>query len=218
MKHSNKILRTFGEMGLWGLANIICMILPLALVFFVGSEVVKWSPWRLSLYLTLTAIVSSTWGSWATLVWTRTRALRAVQQAMTTLPGLATIGGAVALFYLLPSKWLVAVMFGMAGLGMIAASFFLTGGIFTKNQNPGRLQYLAGLVVYPLATTTAGGLVASVWYTMLNRPASGGWRDLISVATLMMTVMAVALISTIVPAAISRLCHTGANQMSNRLK
>ena len=218
MKHSKtkKALGFVGELGLWGLANLICLALPLALVFFLGTQVLKWSPWRISLYMVLAGVMTSTWGSWATLVWTRSRGLRSVQQFMTTIPGIVAMAAGGGLLYVFPSRWFISAGFIASGIGMIAAAIVLAGGVFTKNQAPSKLQYLFGLLVYPLTTTALGGAVASVWYMFLNRPALTGWKDLLSISTLMITVMAMALVSTVIPAVCSRLSQQAALMLKPR--
>lgn len=207
MSTPKKVAGFLGEWILWLVANAVCLILPLGTLYLVGHELLHWSPWRLSMYLGVAAALTSTWGSWATLVWTRSRPLRALQQATTTIPSLLLIISGVALFSTWPARWLVALVLVLAGVGNFIAAIVLAGGILSKNQAPSRVQYLLGAVVFPIATTAASGLIASLWYMFAANVAANGWRDLFSVASLMSAVMAGALISTMIPAAMSRLAQ-----------
>ena len=207
MHTPRRVAGFLGEWLLWGVANLICMALPLGALYVVGSQLLGWSPWTMSLYLSLGAALTATWGSWATLVFTRSRALRGLQQLVTTTPGLLMLVGAVALFWAWPARWLVAATLLVAGVGNLALSLLLTGGLFTRNQAPSRLQYLLGAVAFPVATTGVSGLVATLWYMFMHRGAPAGFKELFSVATLMISIMAFALISTVIPAGMSRLAR-----------
>lgn len=208
MSTPKKLAGFLGEWLLWIVANIICLLLPLGTLYVVGHEVLHWTPWRLSMYLAIAAALTSTWGSWATLIWTRSRALRTLQQAVTTAPAVLMLLAGCALFYAWPARWFVAAALILAGLGNFVASVVLCGGLFTKNQTPSRIQYLLGAVAFPVTTTLASGLIASLWYWLISSPSyMAGWKDLFSVSTLMSSVMAMALISTMIPAAMSRLAQ-----------
>src|SRR5690606_38248731 len=72
------------------------------------------------------------------------------------------------------------------------------------NRLPNWRQIVYGLTIYPVATTALGGGVAVAWHWFVMGGASQSWRSLFTVASLMVTVMAVSLITTILPAALSR--------------
>ncbi len=196
------------ELGLWGLINVASIGLAVLTTWVVCTNLLGWSPWRVAPLAYAAGVVSLTWGSWASLIWTRTRALRVVQQLMTMLPALATLAGAGALLYLSPGKWLVAAAFGGAGLGMLAASMVLHGGVFKKNAAPSRAQLAIGMAIFPALTTVVAGGVVALWFLLMGHLQDGsGWRAMISTAAVMGTTGAWALSSTVLPAATSRACQ-----------
>lgn len=203
------VLRFLGESTLWSVANALCMALPLLAVYLVGTMVLGWSPWRLSMFMGLTAALTATWGSWATLIWTRNRFLRSLQQGITTLPGITLFSLGAALFYVGIGKWYLSLLLVAGGLGLIATAVMLAGGFFSKNETPSRLQYLFGLLVFPVATTGVAGLVASLWFSFLSSAAFGSieLRLPFNIGAVMSSIMAAALLSTLVPAAMSRACQ-----------
>lgn len=221
MRKQDDLLNLLRELLLWGVANTICMGLPLAGVFLYGTHVARWHPALLAAAMTLTAILSATWGSWGTLVWTRNRLLRALQQGVTTLPGIAMGGLAGLLFYVSLGKWYLALICGAAGVGMIVTAVYLAGGFFSKNETPGPRQYVTGLLMYPVVTTLASALTFALWKSVgMSLPLELAAKlpipnlpipKLISLSTLLTGTMAAALITTIIPAAASKLATDAAN-------
>jgi hypothetical protein len=215
METKRRILRFVGESTLWTVANALCIGLPTLLVYILGTQFEMWSPWKLSIYMVMTLVLTSTWGSWATLVWTRSRVLRSMQQGITTLPGITVMALGGALLYLGFGKLYLALAVLAGGVGMIVTAVALAGGFFSKNSAPNKLQYPLGLFLYPLATTLTSGLVASLWYMFASNPSSAAkWPAIISIAGLMTTLLASSLISTVIPAVMSRVCHELSGKLS----
>lgn len=207
MSKRKMILGVLGETSLWALANTLCLGLPLGAIYLYGTMVAGWGPAKISLFMTLAAVLTGTWGSWATLVWTRNRALRALQQGITTVPGilLTVLGG--ALLYFGAGAWYLGALLCLSGVGMMAVAVTLAGGFFSKNDVPSLSQYVTGVLIYPLATTAASALLAGMWYGFVTSTGFADWRSLFSLATLMSTVMFATLTSTIIPAVMSRGCQ-----------
>lgn len=192
------------ELFLWNIANVVCIAVPTAVTFFLGKEVLGWGAGYLSFYVTSAVLVTLTWGSWAGLVWTRNRAIRGGMLATTLLPGLLTVaGGAVGLWVGFVGAWYLWAGLIGAGVGMIAAAIGLSRFFRPVHREPKLSSYVFGFGVYPLATTVLSLGVAALWYNFITNPATGDWRDLMSVATLYVTVLASALISTVIPAMLS---------------
>ena len=123
------------------------------------------------------------------------------------------LGG--ALLYLGFGKLYLALAVLAGGVGMIVTAVALAGGFFSKNSAPNKLQYPLGLFLYPLATTLTSGLVASLWYMFASNPSSAAkWPAIISIAGLMTTLLASSLISTVIPAVMSRVCHELSGKLS----
>ncbi len=210
-----------GEATLWTLSNVICMGVALGALFLVGSTLLGWGPARMGMYMSIAAVLTSTWGSWASLIWTRNRGLRSLQQAVTTIPGISIFAFGVVLMYLGLGKWMIGLAFAISGLGLIAVSVLLAGGFFSKNEAPSRLQVLLGLTAYPLATTIAAGGIASLWYTFVMTPTGGGLgslRSLFTLATLFTSIIASALISTVLPSLLSRGTREVSAQITSRYR
>ena len=188
---------------LWNAANVVSMLIPSALVFFIGKELLGWGPGFLSFYLTATILATLTWGSWAALVWTRSRPLRGAMQATTLFPGAITIGAGTAGLWIGFGAWYLWAGIIGAGLGMIAAALALVRFFRPVNREPSTASYLFGFGVYPVATSAAALGIGALWYNFVTNPATGDWRGLISIATVYVTILAMALISTIVPATFS---------------
>ncbi|MEM1348161.1 MAG: hypothetical protein AAGI01_06380 [Myxococcota bacterium] len=214
------ILQFLGEAGLWWLANILSLVLPLAAVYVVGTQYMHWGPTKLSFAMSVAGILTATWGSWAALIWTRSRGLRAMQQGATTLPGtiLVALGG--AMLYVGMVKWHIGALIVGAGLGMVVLSVLLVGGLFTRNARPSMAQVALGLTLFPVLTTAAAGGVAVMWYWFVVHPQMFEFmnlRELFTMATLSVSVMAIALTTTVIPAVVSRLSReVAAGALSNR--
>lgn len=204
MSKRAKVLGFGGELALWSLANVLCMGVPAALVYAVGSEVMLWGKAQTVTYVIASLLLTATWGSWGTLIWTRSRVLRSVQQGMTLLPGVLTVAAGALLAYTGFGKFLVGLGMLGAGIGMLVSAVLLTGGLFTANALPNWRQIVYGLTIYPVATSVFGGGVAAAWHWFVMGGGNQSWRSLFTVATLMVTVMAVSLITTVIPAALSR--------------
>lgn len=201
------------ELFLWNIANVVCIAIPTAATFFIGKEMLGWGPGYLSFYVTSAVLVSLTWGSWAGLVWTRNRAIRGGMLATTLIPGLLTVAGGSVGLWLGFGAWFLWVGLIGAGVGMIAAAIGLARFFRPVHREPKLSSYVFGLAVYPIATTLVSLGVAALWYNFVTSPSSGDWRDIVSIATLYVTVIASALISTVIPAMLS----TGLRKVSGDL-
>lgn len=207
MSKRRKALSFVSELGLWGLANLLCTAIVSGTIYGVGHELLGWGKIKFTTILVLGLVLTATWGSWATLVWTRNRGLRAVQQAATMIPGLLTMVGGGALLYVGFVAWYVGAFYLLIGLGMSAASVTLAGGFMTQNNEPNKLQYLLGVALFPLMSTMLAGLVTFALMTFLPTPLSVKFKDFFTLGTLMTFVMGSTLISTVIPALCSRACQ-----------
>lgn len=200
---SRSVSKFAGELALWVVANTLCVLVPTAVVFFVGTTILGWGPGYLSFYLPATALLALTWGSWGALIWTHNPALRTSMQLTTLLPGVLVFGLGLFGLYVGVGAWYVWAGLMASSFGMVAASVGLNRVFGTQGHPPRGLSLGLGLGIYPLATTAFGLGAGSLWYSYVTSPHGGDWRSLISVATLMITIMAIALISTVIPAAVS---------------
>lgn len=219
MNKTSPLLRFIAEAALWTLANVLCMALPVFGIYVLGSTVLGFGPGRLALYMWITLMLTSTWGSWATLIWTQTPGLRVLQQITTFIPGVALMSLGSVLVYMGLGKWFVGASFVASGVGLVVLATMMAGGPFSKNTAPSMLQVLVGMTLYPIAATVAGGVVGALWYGFITNPLGpGGSKTLLTLSTLSVTVMAAALISTVVPSVFSRGCHDVSSRWGARLK
>ncbi len=204
-------LRFLFEIFAWIVANVLCVVVATGAVAFLGKEFLGWGPARLSFYVTAMALASLTWGSWAALIWTKSRPLRAGMRGSTITPGIITIAiggfGAYVGVGALP-LW-IGVM--ISGLAMIVVSTGLSKTVGMQ-ASPNRWVGLAvGGLGFPLLTTAVAVGAGGMWYNFVNASFQDDFRSLASVATVMVTILAMALISTVIPSIVSstlqRLSH-----------
>ncbi len=201
------LFRFFVELTLWGIANLLCMGLATTAVYLVGTNVLDWGPAKLSFFLPLTAILSSSWGSWSSMVWARNRAIRGAMYASAAIPGvLMILSGGLGLWVGF-GAWFIWATFILGGLAMIGATSALCRQFNPRTHSVPALSSLYGLLVHPILTLATTGFVGAVWYNFVSNPIDGSWRDLISVATLMASLLAIALTTTVIPAATSTVCR-----------
>jgi hypothetical protein len=209
------LFRFFVELTLWSIANLLCMGLATSAVYVVGSTVLNWNPATMSFFLPATALLTSTWGAWSSMVWARNRAVRVGMYVSAGIPGIALIATGGLGLWVGFGAWFVWAGFILGGFAMIGATSALCRQFNPRTHSVPALSSLYGLLVHPIATLAASGGVAAVWYTFVSNP-SGGWRGLVSLSTLMATLLGVALITTVIPAATSTLCRKLALESGER--
>lgn len=193
--------RIVAEIALWILANTLSLIVAGGLTYLTLRHFLEWSPAKTSTAVTFSLLLSLTWGSWASLVWTKTKALRRIQEVLTLIPGLLLIliGGAGLYFGILGSR-LFWVLWMISGAGVVATPLIL---LKLNHNKIGTRKYSIplGLIAYPIITAVLSLLIWSVWYS--NIRDGGNWRSLFQMATLVTTIIGVALTTTIIPSIIS---------------
>ncbi len=209
----SNFMRTLIEIPLWILANILCSIIPTAIAFQFGTQVLGWSPAQSAFYLSAMVLATMTWGSWAALIWSRSRAVRIGLRASTVLPGVVTSAiGVLGLWTGFGAVFAWAVMIA-AGIGTSVAAVLLSKRLGVRPTTFAAKNVVAGLVAFPFVTTMIAGVIGGVWYHYITHPADGNWRSLAGFGTVMVTVMAVALISTVIPAVTSSFAQRAAAKL-----
>ena len=205
------------ELTLWSIANLLCIGLATSAVYLVGTNFLDWGPASVGFFVPLTAIMTSTWGAWSSLVWARNRGVRAGMYVSASIPGIVLmIAGAAGMWFFLKG-WLVWTGFIVGGLAMVGVTSALCRRFNPRSHSVPTLSNLYGLFVHPIVTLGATGSVAAVWYTFVSS-SGGGWRNLGSLSTLMASLLAFALITTVIPAATSTLCRKLALESGDRFK
>lgn len=209
------------ELLLWGLASVLSCCAAVGGAYAASTL----GGWRLSLEgfaVAAALILSLTWGSWASLVWTENRAVRLAMKCVTLIPSLLLLGAGVVGFYMVPGRWFIwAGLFAMSAATLTSAVTLSSDRIMRMRYAPGSTKYLFGFFVFPVLTTIAA---AGVAYLAINfvtadfisycRPSS--WRSLFRLSTFMVTMMSTVLITTFLPAAISRGCRNIAAKIDSK--
>ncbi len=198
MKNSGK--RILAEVTLWTLANALSLLVAGGLTYLTVRHFLDWSPSSTSVAVSAALLLSLTWGSWASLVWTKTKALRRIQEVLTLVPGLllVLIGG-LGIYSGIGGR-LFWGLWMLSGAGVIGAPLVL---LKLNHNKIGTRKYSIplGLIAYPLLTTILSLLIWSLWY--VNIRDLENWRALLQMATLVTTITGVALTTTIIPSIIS---------------
>lgn len=212
----SSVLRILSEIVLWVVANVVCVAVPTALVYFVAMNFLGTGYHMASLYALGFGLASLTWGSWAALTWTRTRFLRVGMRGSTAIPGLIFAGIGVLIaksgLGLVPG----VVMIG-AGLGGVVISTLLSKSMGAKAARHMGAGLLAGLVAFPIVSSVLALSVGSLWMRFISvtvgdalfggcvGPSFHTIAGLFNMQTLMATVMLWTLVATIIPAVSSTL-------------
>lgn len=200
------------ELLLWGLASVLSCCAAVGGAYAASTL----GGWRLSLEgfaVAAALILSLTWGSWASLVWTENRAVRVAMKFATLIPSLLMLAAGIIGFYAIPGRWFIwAGLFLMSAATLTAAITLSSDRIMRMKYTPGSTKYLFGFFVFPVLTTIAAIAVAYLAISFITqdfasfcRPSS--WRSLFRLSTFMISMMSTVLITTFLPAAISRSCR-----------
>lgn len=191
--------RLLTEIIAWIAANVVCSVAAVSAVFGICT-VLGFSQVRAGSFILLMAIVSLTWGSWAALTWTRSKPLRVWMRISTALPGLITLGvgglGAYVNIGALPA-W-IAIM--LAGVGMMVVALILARQIGSGAIAQSRSGIAVSAFTFPIVSVALALGVGALWYQFVTGLGSADWRALFGVASILVTTLAMALASTIVPA------------------
>ncbi|MFW5966756.1 MAG: hypothetical protein ACOCV2_04515 [Persicimonas sp.] len=207
MKRSSPIKTFLAESGFWTLSNAVCVLTPVAATY-VALHMVLGAPMsKVSLAMSAVALLTLTWGSWASLIWSTHRLLRASMRLMTVLPGVLLIALAGFGFYIGKGSILFWSALLTSGLGTVACSFMLAGRLSAKSSIKSAGGYLAGLGLFPLLSTVGAGGVAYLWYLFVSNPLQTDWRVLFSFSFFFVTTLAIVLITTVIPAVTTHLAR-----------
>jgi len=189
-------------MTLWTLANVISVSVAALLTYLTCKNILGWSAPKTASALSFSLLISLTWGTWASLVWTKTKALRRIQEVVILIPGVALILVGGFGFYVGIGTRLLWMVWILAGAGVISIPLIL----LKLNHNKIGIHTFSlplGLLVYPLLTAIASMFVWGLWYGYIMNRLPVDWRSLISIATVFVSVISVALTTTIIPSLIS---------------
>ena len=199
------IKRLIKESALWMSANAVTTGAAMLATYFLVSMTTS-GPVVLTTLLGITGVVSVTWGSWISLSWTRSLGLRAGMKGITLVPGLLLLSAAGAGFYVGVGSTLAWLALIVSAIGTLAATILLWRYMPRSTAGTSPEGLAMGFVFYPLATSLGASTVGWLWLYFMTHPFDSDWRNLISMATVMVTILAVELATTMLPAAFSMVC------------
>jgi len=205
----------FKESALWMAANLVCTTAALfttyiAVQFLAGGSAV------LASFLAVAGAVSLTWGSWISLSWTQSIPLRAAMKGITLVPGLLLLTAAGTGLYIGLGSLLAWLALVGSAVGTLAVSVLLWRSIPRATAEASTSNLLVGLFGYPLATAASSSVVGWLWLWFLTDTIHTDWRGLLSFATVMATILAVELTSTVLPAALSMITTQASGILEER--
>lgn len=201
-----------GEFALWILSSLFLTAMAL-LAMGSAKTLLGWSDAQWLASSVLVVILSATWGSWASLIWTRSRALRALMVALASFPALLMIVVGVWAFIHMPENryiwswgWVLLAAHGVGGAAMVA----LLGARSILEQTPLwlRSRRLAlGWTLYPILITLGSvALVAGTFYLMPDL-IGGSHASMESFLRWLIPSQALILLTTALPALSSEICR-----------
>lgn len=201
----SRIKRIAKESALWMTANVVCTAAALVSTYF-ALQLTSGGGALLASFLAVAGAVSLTWGSWISLSWTRSISLRAAMKGVTLVPGLLLLTAAgTGLYVGLGSLFAWLALVGSA-VGTLAITVLLWRYVPRASAERSKSTVAFGLVAYPFATSFGSAIVGWLWLWFLTDTIYTDWRGLLSFATLMVTILAVELATTVLPAALSMVC------------
>lgn len=206
MSARNKAPGPISEMLLWGATSVAMIAAVVALLLAWGRHG-DWHAPATVAATTVGALVSLTWGAWASLVWARQPVVRRLLELNVLMPGVLIIGLGAVLMYFGWGGWIAWLALLGPALGSMATAMIMTRQGQMQAQASAPYSYLAAFVLFPLLTLPAAGLIAWLWLGFVGRPSGCGLRHLLNLSTLMVSALGLSLVTTVIPSAASRACR-----------
>ncbi len=201
-----------GEFALWILVGLFAT--AMALVAMTGAKYLL--GWNEAQWIAATAVVgacSITWGSWAALLWTRSRVLKTMMVAVTILPAVLMLAGAIWAFFAMPENpwvwrwgWLIV---GGHGLGALAVVGVVGGRKLFASSASAKLrprQLVIGWTFFPLVVVAGSVGVVAVTWALLPDLLTCEMTPLAAVAYWVIPSQALVLLTTVLPAGTAEVC------------
>jgi hypothetical protein len=192
--------RPFMRLLAFVVAQIWCTALALGMtwlvcqLFFHGRRAL-WIP----IFMGATLLWSGTWGSWSSLVWSGEGKLGYLARVVTLLPALVVIAIGAALIVANPLFYKVGLVCVVMGAGILISAVLLTGALARTPPLLARARLGCGWLLFPILCAAFSIAIGALWFALITHPPDGDWRALMSLRTVVTSVMAIALGSTIIP-------------------
>jgi hypothetical protein len=197
-------LTTFVFAQMWCTVLALGMTWLVCQLFFHGRRAL-WIP----VFMGATFLWSATWGSWSSLVWSGEGKLGTLARAITLLPAIAVIGLGAGLILANPLFYKAGLVCVVMGAGILLSALILTRALAQATPIRARARIGCGWLLFPILCAGFSIAIGAVWFALITHPPDGDWRSLMSLRTVVTSVMAVALGSTIIPG--------GCADLSNRV-
>ena len=202
-----------GELALWLMVGIFST--AMALVAMLGAKyILGWSEVEWLAGSIVIGLGSLTWGSWAALLWTRSRVLKTMMLLIVLIPGLVMLVLGGWAFLTIPDNpfvgrwgWAIVAAHGAGALAVVA----LLGGpkVFAsvEVQELRPRQLVIGWTLYPVVVAGAGLLVVvAAFFLMPDLFVHCGATAEKVVSQWVVVSQAAVLLTTVLPAAASTFC------------
>lgn len=202
-----RITDTLADTLLWFVANLLCGGTALGGAWVLTEWTVGGGGLTLASALVLAGTISVTWGSWLALGWTESRPIRVAQKGVTLVPGLVLLGAGGLGIYLGIGSLLSWLLLAASSVGTLAAAALLWGRFSRASAQRSLGNVGFGLLVYPPVTAAAAGLVGWLWVWFVTNPPDITSLGLVNFATATVTILAIELATTVLPAVFGVLAH-----------
>lgn len=207
MQPQRSIKSLLTESLLWVMASAVGVLVPTGTAHFIFHRLLEKPALQVSLILSATVLLSLTWGSWSGLVWAKNRLIRAGMRTMTLLPGLLLVFFGLALVSTGRGSIISWALLFSTGLSTLAVSFLLSHKVAVTPASTSGSRFFAGMGVFPFMATLGGGSVFYLWLSFLSNPIQRDWKAIFSIAFFFLTMLAMVLITTVIPALATVLCR-----------
>lgn len=202
----DQLKRLVAETSLWTGANAVAVGAAMIGAYLLSGA--AFGTGVLSVGLVLAALtLSLTWGSWVSLNWTRSHGLRAAQKAVTLFPGFLLMGTGAFGFYVGFGSLIFWGLLTISAFGTLASAVLLWRYFPRYEADITKTGLASGFLLYPFLTVFGAGVIGALWWWYLAEPVHTDWRNLFQLSTVFVSVLAVELCTTIVPAAMAMVCH-----------
>lgn len=202
-----------GELALWVLAGLLMSAMALMAVG-TARYLLGWNDHQWIVASVGVGVLSLTWGSWAALLWTRSRVLKMLMVAVVAVPGIAMLLAGGWAFVNVPDNrwiwrwgWAVVAVHGIGALafGLYVCSRGLIGGELVPEVRGRRLAM--GWTLFPMVVVAGSLGVVVSFFAWMPDVACGGDGIGETLARWTIPSQALVLVTTVLPAGAAYLCH-----------
>lgn len=203
---------TVRELLMWCVAGV-AMPAVAVLSIAAGRGLLGWTESEWIVGSLAVGLASLTWGSWASLLWTRSRVLQTLMVAVVVIPGVVMVLVGGWAFFNVPDNpwvwrwgWLIVCGHGLGALAVavLVCARRLLGGVGDASLRSRRM--VLGWTVFPGLMAACGVGIAAVVFTLMPDLFADTETGVAQVVRWVVPSQALLLLSTVLPAGIAELC------------